>query len=102
QALELIARARRAAPGASCFVVGPSDRVDAEQRIPPIVKALEAAAAEAKCQFWNTYDVMGGRGSLRKWRDDDRAAPDGIHLRPKGYAEVGALMLEDLMAGYHP
>lgn len=102
QALALIARARRAAPDASCFVIGPSERVDAVQRIPPIVEAMEEAAAEAKCQYWNTYDVMGGKGAMEKWRHDERAAPDGIHLKPKGYAEIGALMLADLMAGYQP
>src|SRR5690606_24842255 len=36
-ALALIARARRIRPEASCLVIGPSDRVDAETRIPPVV-----------------------------------------------------------------
>ncbi len=99
-ALKLIARARNIVPEASCLVIGPSDRVDAEQRIPPIVKVLKEAAVEAKCRFWNTYEIMGGKGSLAAWRDSDRAAPDGVHLTPKGYAEVGALLLEDLMSGY--
>ncbi len=99
-ALALIARARRIRPDASCLVIGPSDRADAEAKIPPIVAALEDAAAQAKCRFWNTYEVMGGRGSLRKWRDADKAAPDGIHLKPKGYDEIGALLLQDLMADY--
>ena len=102
QALELIARARRIRPELSCLVIGPSDRVDAESKIPPIVTSLESAASEADCMFWNTYQVMGGRGSLARWREDQRAAPDGIHLKPKGYAEVGALLLGDLMAGYQP
>ncbi|MCA9625990.1 MAG: hypothetical protein KC731_43510, partial [Myxococcales bacterium] len=100
QALELIARGRRAAPAASCLVVGPSDRVDAEARIPPIVQVMKEAAKESGCMFWNTYDQMGGKGSLRIWRDDGRGAPDGIHLKPKGYAEVGALLLADIMRDY--
>ncbi|MEM9876958.1 MAG: GDSL-type esterase/lipase family protein [Myxococcota bacterium] len=100
QALELIARARRVRGDASCLVIAPSDRVDAEAKIPPIVAALAEAATEAGCAFWNTYEVMGGRGSLRRWRDDARAAPDGIHLTPKGYAQVGALLLQDLMSDY--
>jgi len=99
-ALELIARARRIRPDVSCLVIGPSDRADAEAKIPPIVAALEDAAAQAKCRFWNTYEVMGGRGSLRKWRDADKAALDGIHLKPKGYEEIGALLLQDLMVDY--
>jgi lysophospholipase L1-like esterase len=102
QALALIARVRRIQPEASCLVVGPADRADAESKIPPIRNVIREAAAEADCQFWDTYEKMGGRGSLRKWRDDDRAAPDGVHLKPKGYAEVGALLLADLMAGYRP
>lgn len=99
-ALKLIARMRRAVPNASCLMIAPSDRADAEQRIPPIVKVMKEAAAESKCQFFNTYEVMGGKGSLAKWRDSERAAPDGVHLKPNGYAEIGALLLQDLMVGY--
>lgn len=102
QARELMARARRIVPKASCWVVAPSDRADAESRIPPIVEAMKEAANDAGCAFWNTYEVMGGKGSLRRWRDLDKAAEDGIHLKPKGYAEVSALMLQDLMKGYRP
>ena len=100
QARELMARARRIVPEASCWVIAPSDRADVESRMPAIVQAMERAASDAGCAFWNTYEVMGGKGSLRRWRDLDKAAEDGIHLKPKGYAEVSALMLGDLMTGY--
>jgi lysophospholipase L1-like esterase len=100
QALELIARAKRIRPEASCMVIGPSDRADAESEIPPIVEALQKAAQASSCMFWNTYAIMGGKGSLRKWRDDERAAQDGVHLKPKGYEELGALLLADLMRDY--
>jgi lysophospholipase L1-like esterase len=99
-ALALIGRARRTRPGAACLVVGPSDRADAESRIPPIVEAMRAAATEAGCAFFDTYAVMGGQGSLRIWRDADKAADDGIHLKPRGYAELGALFVAEVMAGY--
>ena len=42
------------------------DRVDAETRIPPVVAVLAEAAATSGCMFWNTYEIMGGRGSLRQ------------------------------------
>jgi lysophospholipase L1-like esterase len=99
-ALDLIARARRIVPEASCLVIGPSDRVDAEQRIAQVVPIFKQAAEESGCAFWNTYEVMGGKGSLRLWRDTDRAADDGVHLKPKGYTEVGALLLADLMKSF--
>ena len=102
QALELIARARRIRGDASCLVIGPADRADAEDKIPPIVGAMRAAASEARCMFWDTYQIMGGKGSLRKWRDDERAAEDGVHLKPKGYTELGALLLADVLADYRP
>jgi lysophospholipase L1-like esterase len=100
-ALDLIARAQRIRPEASCLVVGPSDRVDAEDRIPPIVDVLREAATLRGCAFFDTWAVMGGKGSLRIWRDADKAADDGIHLKPKGYAELGALFVAEVMAGYH-
>jgi lysophospholipase L1-like esterase len=100
EALALYARLRRIRPDASCLVVGPADRADVEEKMPPIREAVRAAALEAGCFFWDTYEVMGGRGSLRRWRDDGRASVDGVHLRPAGYAELGALLVADLMARY--
>lgn len=99
-AVDLVARVRRAAPDAGCLVIGPADRADRETAIPPIVNALRHAADQAGCAFWDTWSKMGGRGSLARWRDDKKAAPDGIHLLPRGYAELGALLVEDLLAGY--
>ena len=95
----LIERARRIREDASCLVVGPSDRSDAEQKIPPIVAAVKAAAAAEGCAFWDTYDKMGGRGSLSRWQLDGRAAKDGVHLKPKGYTVLGTWLLRDMLAG---
>ncbi|MBM4377263.1 MAG: hypothetical protein FJ095_19460 [Deltaproteobacteria bacterium] len=96
----LIAWVRRAAPEAGCIVVGPADRADKEATIPLVVKATRDAAAASGCAFWDTWAKMGGKGSLARWREEKKAAPDGIHLFPKGYAEVAALFTEDLLAGY--
>ena len=98
--LELIARVRRIRADASCLVVGVADRADREAVIPAIVDAQREAAAEAGCMFWDTYAIMGGKGSLRAWRDQNKAAPDGVHLKPSGYEELGALLLEALMRDY--
>ena len=61
---------------------------------------MRDAASESDCMFWDTYAIMGGKGSLRKWRDDQRAGVDGVHLKPRGYQELGALLLADLMRDY--
>jgi lysophospholipase L1-like esterase len=99
-AKELIARAKRAKGDASCLVLGPADRADRESQIPPIAEAMQRAASASGCMFWNTWAVMGGKGSLARWRDEKKAAPDGVHLVPKGYAELSALLVQDLLAGY--
>ena len=99
-ALELVKRAKRAAPDAACLIIGPADRADRESQIPPIVAALHRASDEAGCAFWDTWKTMGGRGSLDRWRADRKASPDGVHLVPKGYAELAALLTQDLLAGY--
>jgi lysophospholipase L1-like esterase len=96
----LIARVRRAAPEAGCLVVGPADRADKETTIPVIVRAVRDAAHASGCAFWDTWAKMGGKGSLARWREEKKAAPDGIHLFPKGYAELAALFTEDLLASY--
>jgi lysophospholipase L1-like esterase len=79
--LSLVARVRSVRPDVSCVVAGVAERTDA---------------------FWATYAVMGGRGSMSKWMEDKLASDDGIHLMPKGYEQLGALMLADLMRDYRP
>ncbi|MFP6686002.1 MAG: GDSL-type esterase/lipase family protein [Polyangiaceae bacterium] len=100
QAIKLIRRSRYIRRDVSCVVIGPSDRADAEDRIPPIVEAVRTAAEQEGCMFWDTYAKMGGKGSLRSWRDDGRASEDGVHLKPKGYVELGRWLFRDLMADY--
>lgn len=100
QLLELIARVRRIRGDVSCLVIGAADRADAEAKIPPIVAVQREAASEAQCMFWDTYTIMGGKGSLRSWRAEHKAAADGVHLKPNGYKELGALLLADLMKSY--
>ncbi len=99
---ELALRVRKAKPDADIVVIGPSDRADAEDRIPPIRDAIKAAAAEARCAFWDTHAVMGGKGAIRAWRDEvpPRAAKDGIHLVIKGYRELAQKLAADLLKGY--
>lgn len=99
-AAALVGRVRAVRPDVSCLIIGPSDREDAEARIPPIALGLEKRARELGCRFFNTYEVMGGRGSLRQWRLSGRGAEDGIHLKPKGYKELGATLLGFLMSDY--
>lgn len=100
----VMARVHAAAPEADCVVLAPTDRVDTPERTPLVVEALRAAARASSCMYWDTYATMGGKGSIVAWRIESppRAAPDGVHLRARGYHELGDKLVADMMAGYRP
>jgi lysophospholipase L1-like esterase len=100
----LLARVRAASPAADCMVLAPTDRADTEDRTPLVRDALREAARDSACFFWDTYETMGGRGSIGRWRDETppRAARDGVHLTARGYKELGEKLSEAVLGGYRP
>ncbi|MCC6526960.1 MAG: hypothetical protein IT373_30210, partial [Polyangiaceae bacterium] len=99
--LSVVARVREVRPEVSCLVIGLTERNDAEDRIVPVRDVQREAAAEVGCLFWDSYEQMGGKGSMRVWQADGRGADDGVHLKPKGYEELGQRLAADLLATYH-
>jgi len=100
----LMTRIHEAAPACDCLVLAPTDRADTQDRTPLVRDALRDAAKAVGCGFWDTYEAMGGKGSIRAWRNEEpaRAAPDGVHLTMRGYRELGGKLAEDLLRQYHP
>jgi lysophospholipase L1-like esterase len=100
----LLGRVRRARPDADCLVLAPTDRKDTAERTPLVRDALHDAALELGCGFWDTYEAMGGRGSIDAWRAErpPRALRDGVHLTIRGYRELGGKLAEDLLQRYRP
>jgi lysophospholipase L1-like esterase len=103
----VMARVRAAAPEGDCLVLAPTDRadhVDAMEHTPLVVEALRTAARASGCGFWDTYATMGGKGSIAVWRGETppRAGPDGVHLHPRGYRELGDKLAKELLDGYRP
>jgi lysophospholipase L1-like esterase len=87
-----------------CLVLAPTDRADTRERTPLVRDALEQAAKAAGCGFWDTYKVMGGKGSIVAWRAENppKAAGDGVHLTMKGYRELGDKLAADVLGAYVP
>lgn len=96
--LGTIGMLRRAAPEASCLVLGPPDRAtrsvvrrrrvwETTPALAGIITAERQAALESGCAFWNTYAAMGGRGTMRRWAvlDPPLAGDDRVHLTSSGY-----------------
>lgn len=106
QLSELLGRVRRAAPGVPCLVLGPPDIGDthsaAQARVPSIDAALHAGASELGCAFFGLLSAMGGPGTFERWADASPplAAPDRVHLTPRGYEELGARLSARLLAEY--
>lgn len=102
QALALVARVRTVAPEVDCVLVSPTDRADAESRVPPMRDRLREAAATAGCHWFDAYELLGGRGAMKRLSEepDPKVQPDGIHLTIRGYRELGETMLGDLLRGY--
>ena len=100
----MMARVRAASPECDCVVLAPTDRADTEETTPLVRDALRDAARASSCMFWDTYAVMGGKGSIVAWRAESppRAGKDGVHLAARGYHELGEKLTTDLMAGYRP
>jgi lysophospholipase L1-like esterase len=105
-----IQRIRQAAPNASILVMSPMDRgerrgldnIATMSTIPQIVAIQRQVAAETHCAFFDTYDAMGGDGTMARWYS---ASPrlvtaDLLHPTPQGATLVAGLFVEQLSLGY--
>ena len=50
--------------------------------------------------FWDMFDIMGGLESMKKWEEAGLAKRDKIHFTDEGYAILGDLLYNALMAKY--
>jgi lysophospholipase L1-like esterase len=108
---KVIERIRTAVPNASVLIMSPMDRGERDDKgeigtppvLPRIVEIQKQVAKETGCAFFDTFDAMGGAGTMGRWY---KAQPrlvsgDFIHPFPAGAAKVGGLVDEALLAGYH-
>jgi len=108
--LRAIARVRQALPEASILVMSPMDRgertggdaIETMKAIPEIVAIQKRVAAQTGCGFFNTYEAMGGNGTMAKWYDGHprMVAADLIHPTPQGARVVAESLTGQLLIGY--
>jgi lysophospholipase L1-like esterase len=108
---ELLGRVARAAPGASCLLLGPPDlarRAGAQgdwktwPRILEIVAMQRRVAQAAGCAFYDQLAAMGGPGSMATWasQPEPRAQGDRVHLTRSGYAQLATSLATSLLHAY--
>jgi len=106
----LIERVRASAPRASILIMSPMDRgvrssggdIVTPDVLPRIVEIQSKVAVETHCAFFNTFEAMGGAGTMAKWYASQPrlVSADFMHPLPGGAAIVGRLLKTALADGY--
>jgi hypothetical protein len=70
--------------------------------IPKLVAIQERVARETGCAFFNTFEAMGGRGTMARWYEAHPrlVSADFIHPAPAGAKLVGNLLYQALTDGF--
>jgi lysophospholipase L1-like esterase len=107
---DVLRRVARAAPSASCLLLGPPDRASQSvgktwttpPRLLEIVARERRAAEAAGCAFFDRMAVMGGEGGMARWATEaiPRGQRDRVHLTRDGYAHIGSAFVMDLLQAY--
>jgi len=106
-----IQRVRANAPEASILIMSPMDRgersgldeIQTMATIPEIVAIQRQVAAETHVAFFDTYDAMGGDGTMARWyaASPRLVTADLLHPTPQGATIVATLFVEQLGLGYN-
>jgi hypothetical protein len=96
-------------PNAAVIVIGPSDMSVLEgtnwvtyPHLPDVRDALKTAAHEAGAAYWDVYEAMGGKGSMKEWvnANPPLAIKDYAHFTDKGALKVSQWFIEALLKDY--
>ncbi len=110
QLREVLQRVHKAAPQASCVLVGPGDfprQIEpnvwtTRPRLLEIMEVQREVALELGCGYWDAFAFMGGENSMHLWATalPQMASADHIHLSKRGYVRMGMALTDALMAGF--
>ena len=107
--IRAIGRVRTALPDTSILIMSPMDRgersgdtITTMRAIPEIVAIQQRVAEQTGCGFFNTYQAMGGNGTMARWYDHHPAmvSADLIHPSPQGARIVAQLLTGQILIGY--
>jgi lysophospholipase L1-like esterase len=97
-------------PTLPCLVMAPLDhgerdgsgKIVTRPIVTKLVQAQREVAEAEGCAFFDTYEAMGGSGSMGRWVRSSPAlgAGDLSHLTHHGHKVVGAMVYRSLMQGY--
>ena len=106
---DLVDELRDAAPGASILIAAPLDRAEWKDGrvatrpvIPDLVSIQRRVAIAHGAAFWDTFEAMGGDGSMVRWfrTRPQLAGMDLTHPTPRGAEVLGDLLANALVRAY--
>ncbi len=65
-----------------------------------IRKIILKLAKKYQCAVWDWYSIMGGSGSVEKWKNNGLSSVDRVHLNQKGYRLQGKLLYNAIIKRY--
>ena len=105
-----VTKLRAALPDVPILIMSPMDRgeraglndIQTMATIPQIVAIQKSVAADLHCGFFDTYDAMGGDGTMAAWYNGKPrlVSADLIHPSPAGALIVAKALVSNLMLGY--
>ena len=106
---EAIRRLHAALPQTSILIMSPMDRghrtgpgqIETMATIPRIVATQRRVAAETGCGFFDTYQAMGGEGTMARWyaTQPRLVSADFIHPYPAGGKLIAQIFVREILSG---
>jgi lysophospholipase L1-like esterase len=106
----VIKKFRAGKPEASCLIMSLVDHgkrvgkygIETLRIVPQLVESQRTVARESGCAFFDTFQAMGGKGSIGRWyhADPRLANADFAHPTVKGQEVIGQLFTQALLSSY--
>jgi lysophospholipase L1-like esterase len=100
----LAKQVKRANPEAALLFTTPADSYRKKYKNPDMKSARNTIIQYCETNhfaYWDLYAIMGGYGSMAKWKAKNLGAPDKVHFSRGGYELQGKLMYSALKNGYN-
>ncbi len=108
---EVVRRLHAALPDSSIMLMSPMDRgerklageIQTMPVLPRLVQIESQVATDTGVAFFNTFEAMGGKGTMARWyaAEPRLVSADFIHPMPAGAKIVGELLYNALRDGYN-
>ena len=94
------------APKAKLLFVGPADMCKSYDSyvvtwplLPQLNDSLKVHCLDYGVAYWDTFNVMGGAGSMRQWvnHNPPLGGPDYIHFTTRGANEIGSALARSIL-----